>query len=67
MNGLKIDFFEKALERVREIRQNLDGLAEDAKKAELDDLPFEIWRKRLDRWERYFQGRLLKVRDAKRS
>ena len=76
MNDLKIEFFEKALERVREIRQNLEGLAEDAKKAGLDDLPFDVWRRRLDRWERHFQGRIfegsrcqedLKARSAPRT
>jgi hypothetical protein len=65
MNDLKIEFFEKALERVREIRQNLEGLAEDAKKAGVDDQPFDLWRKRLDRWEHHFQGRILKVRETK--
>ena len=59
MNDLRIEFFEKALGRIREIRQKLEGLAEDAKKAGLDDLPFDAWRRRLDRWERHFQGRIL--------
>jgi hypothetical protein len=67
MNDLKIEFFDKALARVRQIRQDLEGLAEDAKKAGVDDLPFAIWRKRLDRWEHHFQGRILKVRNAKRT
>jgi hypothetical protein len=58
MNDRRIKFFENALERVREIRQNLEGLAEDAKKAGVDDLPFDVWRRRLDRWERHFQGRI---------
>jgi hypothetical protein len=57
----KIEFFEKAVELVREMKQNLEGLALDAKKAGLDDLPFDIWSKRLLRWEKHFQGRILKV------
>ena len=67
MNDLRIEFFEKALERVREIRQNLEGLAEDAKKAGLDDLPFDVWRRDWTAGSATFKVGFLKVSDPKRT
>jgi hypothetical protein len=67
MSDLKIDFFENGLERIREMKRNMEDFAEDAKTAGLSDLPFDDWRKKLDRWERHFQGRILQIRDADRT
>lgn len=51
-------FFETCIERIREIRTNMEALAAEAVKIGLPNASFNRWRASLDRQEKGFQAKL---------
>ena len=67
LSANEIAFFEAALERVREMRANMEGLAEVLDKAGLTGLSFDTWRGKLVDVEHQLQTKIDRLRNAHRT
>ncbi len=55
-------FFEAGVERIREMRGNMEAMAAEAVKADMPDSSFDEWRAALNRQEKGFQAQVDRLR-----